>query len=392
MMLFIRPLQRRFQMKNKRHYHIIIGSKAFFDNQLSIHIHGQKYRSFLEWIRVNDTAASNGKPIEEKANLLVIKNENYHMITEAAHDGLGAIIEEITTETSDIFIHNPPRTLTKLLNDQHYRNLIDLDNIKEEYKMYKDPKSFINQIQAISNHIFGQENAIKEISKSLWYLINVNRKKPYVIMLYGNSGLGKTELVRSIANQFFQNCHLEKHLSMFKNDNYSDYFFGNAPNRLSLGYELLERQSNLIFFDELDKCPEYFYSTFYTLFDNVEFKDATYDVEISEVVIILTSNFHTQKEMQEHLGFPIYYRIDKFIKFDDFNYQTIHSITMEEIESRKQEYDSYFTSNQIYAAVSPNILTTNENARTIKFKVQQTIETLLFQKMKEQLYESHKEG
>lgn len=377
-------------MKNKRHYHIIIGSKAFFDNQLSIHIHGQKYRSFLEWIRVNDTAASNGKPIEEKANLLVIKNENYHMITEAAHDGLSTIIEDITTDISNIFIHNPPRTLKNLLNDQCSRNLIDLDIIKQEYKISKDPKSFISQIHAISNHILGQKNAIKAISKSLWYLINVERKKPYVIMLYGDSGLGKTELVRNIADHFFQNHHLEKHLSMFQNNNYSDYFFGNAPNRLSLGYELLERQSNLIFFDELDKCPEYFYSTFYTLFDNVEFKDATYDVDISETVIILTSNYHTQKEMKEHLGFPIYYRINKFIKFDDVSHQTIFKITMKEIESRKQEYDKYFTPDQIYAEVSPYISIINENARTIKFKVQQTIETLLYQKMQEQLYESNK--
>lgn len=57
-------------------------------------------------------------------------------------------------------------------------------------------------MQAISEHIIGQENAINEISKSLWYLTNVNRSKPYVIMLYGNSSLGKTELVREIANKF----------------------------------------------------------------------------------------------------------------------------------------------------------------------------------------------
>lgn len=112
-------------------------------------------------------------------------------------------------------------------------------------------------------------------------------------MLYGNSSLGKTELVREIAEKFFGGKYLEKHLSMFKNNNYSEYFFGDAPNRRSLGYDLLERESNLIFFDELDKCPEHFFSAFYTLFDNVQFKDATYDVDVSGTVIILTSNYHT---------------------------------------------------------------------------------------------------
>ena len=98
-------------------------------------------------------------------------------------------------------------------------------------------------------------------------------------MLYGNSSLGKTELVREISKAFFNSKYMEKHLSMFKNGNYAEYFFGNEPNRSSIGFELLERESNLVFFDELDKCPETFYSAFYTLFDNTLFKDYTYDVE-----------------------------------------------------------------------------------------------------------------
>lgn len=90
-------------------------------------------------------------------------------------------------------------------------------------------------------------------------------------------------------------------LSDAARQNYSDYFFGDAPNRRSLGFDLLERESNLIFFDELDKCPEYFYSAFYTLFDNTLFKDATYDADVSGAVIVLTSNFHTEDEMKSNL-------------------------------------------------------------------------------------------
>lgn len=90
---------------------------------------------------------------------------------------------------------------------------------------------------------------------------------------------------------------------MFKNNNYSEYFFGDAPNRKSLGYDLLERESNLIFFDELDKCPEHFYSAFYTLFDNVLFKDANYDVDVSGTLIVLTSNYHSEEEMKRTWAF-----------------------------------------------------------------------------------------
>lgn len=163
---------------------------------------------------------------------------------------------------------------------------VDGVDIKEfnnvmDYSIQKEPEKFKDNILRISDAIVGQDRAIIEISKSLWYLISVQRKKPYVIMLYGNSSLGKTELVREIAKHFFEGKVLEKHLSMFKNNNYSDYFFGEEPNRRSLGFDLLERTSNLIFLDELDKCPEFFYSAFYTLFDNVEFKDATYCLVIT---------------------------------------------------------------------------------------------------------------
>ena len=72
-------------------------------------------------------------------------------------------------------------------------------------------------------------------------------------MLYGNSSLGKTELVREVAKRFYNDDYYEKHLSMFKNDTYSDYFLGERPNRKTLGYDLLERKSNLVFLDEIDK-------------------------------------------------------------------------------------------------------------------------------------------
>lgn len=146
----------------------------------------------------------------------------------------------------------------------------------------------------------------------------------------------------------------------------------------------------MIFLDELDKCPEFFYSAFYTLFDNVEFKDATYDVDISGTIIILTSNYLSEDEMKQHLGMPIFYRIDKMIKFEDFSPQTIYEITMKEIEARKEEYGDMISPERIYEIVSKEISTKNENARTIKFKVQQVIENLLFKEVENSLADKEK--
>ena len=378
-----------------RIYKIVIGSSSYFDKALDeaysiIDEKNVKIPSFLELIRIFDAQKQSGNTDTVETPLLFIRNNDYNGIVNAAHDRLGPLIEDITHDKELILIHNPPRVLYEYLQDKKARNLITLEEDREEYSIQKEPEKFKENILRISDAIVGQDRAIIEISKSLWYLISVQRKKPYVIMLYGNSSLGKTELVREIAKHFFEGKVLEKHLSMFKNNNYSDYFFGEEPNRRSLGFDLLERTSNLIFLDELDKCPEFFYSAFYTLFDNVEFKDATYDVDISGAIIILTSNYLSEDEMKQHLGMPIFYRIDKMIKFEDFSPQTIYEITMKEIEARKEEYGDMISPERIYEIVSKEISTKNENARTIKFKVQQVIENLLFKEVENSLADKEK--
>ena len=369
----------------KRKYYIIIGSKAFFDAKLMEFSNNEEFDYFLDLVKISDDSKSNNYIDVKRANKLIIKNNHYNGIVENAHDRLGALIEELTYDDSEIYIHNPPRVLKKYLEDKKERSLIEMISIEEEYIITNDSESFSDKIKTISDSIIGQDNAIKEISKSLWYLTTCPRKKPYVIMLYGNSSLGKTELVREVSKEFFDGKYLEKHLSMFKNENYSYYFFGDLPNRRSIGFDLLERESNLVFFDEFDKCPEYFLSAFYTLFDNNIFKDTTYDVNTSGIVIILTANYNTVEEMKKQLGLPIFYRIDKFIHFNDFDHNTIYSIVRKEIKSREHEYKDKLDEEEIYSSVSQIILTEGENARTIKYKIQKVIEELLFKEIEDNL-------
>ena len=372
-------------MAEKRQYHVIIGSKSYFDVAIE-NVDTNNSEGFLELVRLFDNTKQ-AKDFDRtllnriKAATLIVKNDNYHGIVDAAHDRLGGLIEDLTTDTAEIYVHNPPQRLMSYLSDQHKRQIIDLDIQSEPYNIKRDPAQFSQNIEEIHKSIIGQDTAVNEISKSLWYLTTVDRRKPYVIMLFGNSSLGKTELVREVAAKFFDGKFMEKHLSMFKNNNYSDYFFGDAPNRRSIGFNLLERESNLIFFDEIDKCPEYFYSAFYTLFDNTLFKDATYDVDISGTIIVLTSNYQTEDEMKRNLGLPVYYRIDKFIHFSDFSPEVIYRIVMKELEARQEEYQHKFTVDDIYNAVSSQLNSAGENARTIKYKIQQVIEDLLFEEV-----------
>lgn len=372
-------------MKDKRQYYLIIGSKNYFESKLSkIKIESES-DSFLDLVKYSDDSKQRGENFDYKAESLILRNNNYHGITEQAHDRIGTLIDELTTDYANIYIHNPPTILKSHIKNLELNNEIDIKYFKEEYVISDDKEAFIDNIKNISNNIIGQNDAIEEITKSMWYLSKCKRIKPYIIMLYGESSLGKTEIVKEIADKFFGEKYLEKHLSMFKNEVYSDYLFGEKPNRKTLGYDLLERESNLVFLDEFDKCPEFFYSAFYTLFDNENFKDASYEVDNSGLLIILTSNFKDENEMKKHLGLPIYYRVDKFIKFNNFSSNTIYNITMKEIRDRIEEYEDIYTAEEIYSKVSDIIQLEDENARTIKYKIQKTIEEMLFEKIRTKL-------
>ena len=136
-----------------------------------------------------------------------------------------------------------------------------------------------------------------------------------------------------------------------------------------------------MFWGEVDTCPDYSFSAFYTLSDNTSFKDASYDADISGLVIFLTANFENKDEIMKRMGLPIYYRIDKFIKFEEFDTDVIVFLTKKEIAERKREFIEFCTEDEIYSAVSPKIFIKKENGRTIKFKVQETIEEILYRQI-----------
>lgn len=383
-------------MSDVREYTIIIGSKRYFDERINSFVPSfipseknnfpqmvRKHDEFNKRVKVSVDGVEKKKDDEfDLTDFLIIKNSDYHSIVPTAHDRLSALIEELTTETAKIFIHNPTRTLEEYLHILKSQSKIELIKYNEKYEMVRNPQQFNGNMLDISKKVIGQDKALDEIGKSMWYLTHVDRKKPFVIMLYGNSSIGKTEMVREVASTFFNNRVFEKHLSMFKNIRSEYYLFGDDPNRTSIGFELLERESNIVFLDEFDKLPDYFYSVFYTLFDNTLFSDSTYKVDTSGLLIFLTSNYSNLNEMKKHLGLPIFYRIDKFIHFEDFSVETIRAITKMEIAKHVEESQGKLDADSLYKRVSYKVQATSENARTIKTIVQQEVEALLYEQLK----------
>lgn len=365
-----------------RSYTIIIGSVAFFESKLrELSAKGEEFNDIITAL---DAARNTGK-MPLKADSLIVRNNHYHTIVESAHARLGGLIEDVTTNDAFVYIHNPTIILLRYIRREHEANSCKLEIITEPRSSLAEMPDAHGKIKEIKKRIIGQDNALDEIAKTLNYLANTERKKPYVLMLYGRSSLGKTETAKAIADTFFNGKMIERHLSMFEEFSIanSDYLFGGKPNVNSLGYELNERESNLVFFDEMDKCGASYRSAFYSLFDSPIYIDTTYRIDISGLLIVLTCNYLSKEEIREKLGDPIYFRIDKNIKFEDFSPNELTDILEIEVDNQLCLISSRFNFNRqdVMRLAARKIFIRESNGRTVQAAVRSTIETLLYESL-----------
>lgn len=357
-----------------RSYHLVVGSVPYFEEELrGMRICGD---DLMEKVEEFDRSRYGGS--YDHSNCLVVRNNHLHALTEQAHSRLGGLIEDLTTDEAEIVIHNPTAALVRYLEMQHGIGAIELDRSNEERSRIAAIENMEAKVDQVKKGIVGQDAAVESLAKSLWYLSKTDRPRPFVMMLYGKSSLGKTETARALADVFFDGEMIEKHLSMFETTAYADYLFGGKPNVRSLGYELNERMSNLVFLDEIDKCNPVFHSAFYSLLDSDRYIDSTYEVDIAGLVVLLTCNYLTLDDIRSNLGDPIYYRIDKFVPYVDFTPQAIYEITKLEISRQLAQTNAELSFDDVYQVAATRIGLSGENGRTIKSAVRYAIEDLVY--------------
>ncbi len=362
-----------------RNYIVIIGSTSFFDQNIqSLNAEGKE---FNDVVTASDAARNAGRTLQ-RTESLIVRNNHYHGIVESAHARLGGLIEDVTTDDATIYIHNPTTILLRYIRREYEAGGCYFEVIEEPRSSLTKMSGVVEKIEKIKEQIIGQKKALNEIAKTLIYLSSTKRKRPYVLMLYGKSSLGKTETAKLIASLFFGGKMIERHLSMFEDFSLanSDYLFGGKPNINSLGYELNERESNLVFLDEMDKCGAGYRSAFYSLFDSPTFIDTTYEVDIRDLLIILTCNYLSEDEIRLNLGDPIYYRIDKSVLFEEFKPEDLMTILENEVDKQLELISDglELNSSEIIRVASDRVPIVGSNGRTIQAAVRATIEDALY--------------
>lgn len=240
-------------------------------------------------------------------NNLIANSEDYTGLTEFGMSSLLMILKKHNVK--NLFLQNPPRYILELLEKAEYN--IEIKNF--EFNIFSE-NSILDFNLGYENSIIGQNTAKEELLAKMYGYVKASSNKPLVLLFFGPSGVGKTETAKFIANLTKQEL-FRKQFSMFHSNDFADYVFGAKHSQTSLSRDLLERKSNVILFDEFDKPNPVFFSAFYQLFDEGIFVDKNYSVDMSNSIIICTSNYSNVDEIRNKLGDPIYSRFDGVVEF-----------------------------------------------------------------------------
>lgn len=311
---------------------IYFGPKVAFEKVIPNN--SKKIHGLMELIRQSDKKRNiiylneikEDKEKKEKIEVLVGKSEEYSMIKEEALNDFVTILEEY--KIKDMYFQNPPKLIFEMLKKSYKKK-----EIKIEYFEFKDiDEKIILEINSkFDTKIIGQNNVKEKLLINLYSNIKKLKTKPLILMFYGPSGVGKTETAKYLSEILGEKL-FRKQFSMYQNNSFFDYVFGEKHGISSLARDLLNRESNVILFDEFDKAESTFYSAFYQLFDEGILIDKNYEVKLKNSIIICTSNYRNLLDIKKKLGEAIYSRFDDFIEFKTINYNDMANIAKQMYE------------------------------------------------------------
>lgn len=190
-------------------------------------------------------------------------------------------------------------------------------------KNYSYPKINATQIgkvqQGFDSNIIGQTIAKKAICRKLIAQMIRPTKKPLVLMFYGNPGIGKTETAKYLSTTLYtKGTLLREQMTMVGGDSSVRFFKSTSHSEDSFSKHLLNRTSNVILLDEFALAPPFFQTTFFQMFDEGIYSDQNFTVDVSNTIIICTSNLQSIQDMEKNIDNALLSRFDGFIHFTDF--------------------------------------------------------------------------
>ena len=301
---------------------VFTGSKRDYDVFLKSQI--SEYEEaipFMELIQhYNARLRPNESGVGEEALSTKIKVENCIVSADDYGSVLPHVLSNFTTivtlnhDIGTLYVQNPPRRVIESLRAGY--------GDKIEYHESKYPEltrqTLAELFTTLNEDVLGQEECKRQILSGMYRLTTGSNTKPVVLMLYGPSGVGKTESAKSISKSLGGEL-LRVQFSMMQTQEAYDYVFGAEHSKSSFARDMMGRESNVILIDEFDKVNPLFYNAFYELFDEGRYVDTNYSVNLGQAVFLLTCNFESEAEIKKILGPAMFSRIGCCIEYADLS-------------------------------------------------------------------------
>lgn len=244
----------------------------------------------------------------ENLDDVIAESHDYASLGEHAISNFSHLVHALHPKR--LYLHNPPSYVEEQLERAFPETSVD------RYQYPSITKEVLRRFRdRFAEHLVGQVSVRDEVLAALYPLTKDDRTSPVVLMFYGPSGVGKTQTAHFL-NDLLGGKLMRKQFSMFHSEKFASYMFGGNHSEPSFAHDLLNRDSGVILIDEFDKAAPVFHSAFYQIFDDGVFEDKNYSAELGPSVIICTSNYGTEDEINKTLGDALSSRFDALIRFD----------------------------------------------------------------------------
>lgn len=316
------------------------------------------------------------KPLIDKKNC-IFRMDTYSLSGSLVFENIDLLIKIFNDSgTEEIYLHNPPKKFFNSLKQQVKSEFLNI----EQSTFAKISEEQLKRIsEDLNEKIVGQEKAKKSLLRKLVTQLVRTNAKPLVLMFYGEPGIGKTETAKQLSFTLYGNNNIiREQMSMVGGESSVKYFKSTNHSEDSFSKTLLNRESNVILLDEFALAPAFFHSTFFQMFDEGIYEDQNYKVDLSNSIIICTSNFKSRLEMEKNIDIALLSRFDGFVKFSTLSIdekKQILKLTYSKIISSEyidERYQEYLDEDKILACIESH-LNTLPNVRTIRKYVEDVV-------------------
>ena len=299
----------------------------------------------------------------------IVRTEDYGSVLEHVLANCVGIIT-LNHDVGTLYVQNPPKRVRTSL--EAYSDNIEYCSSEYMKIQRQDLKTVYNNLQT---DILGQEKCKKQIMSGLYRMITKSNDKPVVLMLFGPSGVGKTETAKSISKSLGGEL-LRIQFSMMQSNEAYNYIFGAEHSKGSFARDMMGRESNVILIDEFDKVNPIFFNAFYELFDEGKYVDSNYEVNLKNTIFLCTCNFMSENEIKKVLGPAMYSRIGCCIEYTDLTKEQKNTIIekwyREIIEQLYENEKKYINSTDILEWFKENA-NRYDNIRLLKARLENAI-------------------